>query len=82
MREQFSDALQGRKIPILTLDNKWYRLLDEGARAELSGTEEQLNELLKRQGKLNTETKAEKEADEGNHVHGGRGGEDRRRRTG
>lgn len=57
MREQFSDALQGRKIPILTLDNKWYRLLDEGARAELSGTEEQLNELLKRQGKLNTETK-------------------------
>ena len=57
MREQFSDALQGRKIPILTLDNKWYRLLDERARAELSGTEEQLNELLKRQGKLNTETK-------------------------
>ena len=57
MKEQFSEALQGKKIPILTLDNKWYRLLDEEARKSISGTEEQLNALLKRQGKLNTETK-------------------------
>lgn len=57
MKEQFSEALRGKKIPILTLDNKWYRLLDEETRKSVSGTEEQLNALLKRQGKLNTETK-------------------------
>ncbi len=56
-REVFSDALPGRKIPILTLDNKWYRLLDEPGKAAVKGLEEQLNTLLKRQGKLNTETK-------------------------
>lgn len=57
MKQDFSEALQGKKIPILTLDNKWYRLLDKKMRRELSGTEEQLNSLLKRQGKLNTEYK-------------------------
>lgn len=57
MKHQFSEALQGKKIPILTLDNKWYRLLDEETRKKISGTEAKLNELLKRQGKLNTETK-------------------------
>lgn len=58
MKKEFSEALRGKRIPILTLDNKWYKLLDEEARRALSGTEEQLNELLKRQGKLNTETKS------------------------
>lgn len=57
MKQDFSGALQGKRIPILTLDNKWYRLLDEETRKIVSGTEEQLNALLKRQGKLNTETK-------------------------
>ncbi len=57
MKEQFPGALQGKKIPILTLDNKWYRLLDEETKARMAGTEEKLNTLLKRQGKLNTETK-------------------------
>lgn len=57
MKQQFSEALQGKRIPILTLDNKWYRLLDEETRKKVSGTEAKLNELLKRQGKLNTETK-------------------------
>jgi len=57
MRQEFSEALQGKKIPILTLDNKWYRLLDEETRRSVAGTEEQLNNLLKRQGKLNTEIK-------------------------
>ena len=55
-QEVFRKTLQGKKIPILTLDNKWYRLLDEGTRASVKGVENQLNELLKRQGKLNTET--------------------------
>ncbi|MGN0166759.1 MAG: hypothetical protein ACI4AB_01840 [Acetatifactor sp.] len=57
MKQQFSEALRGKKIPILTLDNKWYKLLDEETRRAVSGTEEQLNNLLKRQGKLNTETR-------------------------
>lgn len=57
MKQEFSEALQGKRIPILTLDNKWYRLLDEEARKSVAGLETQLNELLKRQGKLNTETR-------------------------
>ncbi len=56
-QEAFRSALQGKKIPVLTLDNKWYRLLDEVGRASAKNLEEQLNELLKRQGKLNTDTK-------------------------
>lgn len=53
----FTEALQGKNIPILTLDNKWYRLLDDDAREEVKDIETQLNTLLKRNGKLNTETK-------------------------
>lgn len=57
MQQDFSEALRGKKVPLLTLDNKWYRLLDDEARRKLSGTEEKLNALLRRQGKLNTESK-------------------------
>lgn len=52
----FEAALSGKKIPYLTLDNKWHKIF-----AKLNGTPEmekcsaELNELLKRQGKLNTE---------------------------
>lgn len=56
-QELFLNALQGKKIPILTLDNKWYRLLDEAGKKTAGKLSEQLNELLKRQGKLNTETR-------------------------
>ena len=56
-REAFEQALKGKRIPILTLDNKWYKLLTEEARAEVAGLEEELNALLKRQGKLNAEIK-------------------------
>ncbi len=55
--EQFERALQGKEIPVLTLDSKWYRLLDELGRSSVKSMEDQLNALLKRQGKLNTETK-------------------------
>lgn len=53
----FTEALQGKNIPILTLDNKWYRLLDDAARGEVKDIETQLNALIRRNGKLNTETK-------------------------
>lgn len=56
-QEDFAQALKGKRIPILTLDNKWYKLLTPEARKQVSGLEQQLNTLLKRQGKLNTETK-------------------------
>ncbi len=56
--EIFLNALQGKKVPILTLDNKWYRLLNELERESVKEWEEQLNALLKRQGKLNTEMKS------------------------
>lgn len=56
-QDVFSDALQGKKIPMLTLDSKWYRLLNEIGREAVKDLEEQLNALLKRQGKLTTEMK-------------------------
>ncbi len=56
-KDVFLNALIGKKIPVLTLDNKWYRLLDELGRNTAKNLEEELNALLKRQGKLNTESK-------------------------
>lgn len=56
-KELFTAALQGKNIPILTLDNKWYRLLDEEERKAVKDIEDQMNALLKRQGRLNTDKK-------------------------
>lgn len=55
-QDAFYEALRGKNIPLLTLDNKWYKLLDEVGRASVKELEEQLNKLVQRQGKLNTET--------------------------
>lgn len=56
--EVFSSALREKKIPILTLDNKWHQLFartnPNKAALRLEG---ELTELLKQQGKANTETK-------------------------
>lgn len=60
-QEIFNQALQGKRIPILTLDNKWYQLLTKEAREEVSDLETQLNALLKQQGKLNSEVKSIKQ---------------------
>ena len=56
--ESYKQALKGKKVPILTLDNKWYRLFTmmEPDR-ELKRLEDALNDLLKQQGKMNTESK-------------------------
>ena len=57
--ETFREALVGKKIPILTLDNQWHKLFTQtGDNEEIHSLEENLNELLKRQGKLNTEIKS------------------------
>lgn len=56
--ELFKQALVGRKIPILTLDNKWHKLFTQAEySSEIKSTEKELNELIKRQGKINTECK-------------------------
>ncbi len=56
-KSQFENALYGKRLPILTLDNKWYRLLNKVGKAQVKPLETQLNDLLKRQGKINTESK-------------------------
>ena len=56
--DQYIQALEGKDIPILTLDNKWHRLFTQtGETKEIKGLTEEVNELLKRQGKLNTDMK-------------------------
>ena len=56
--EVFKEALVGKKIPILTLDNKWHKLFTQSEfTPELKGMEKSLNDMLKRQAKLNSETK-------------------------
>lgn len=56
--EVFIPALQDKKIPILTLDNTWHKLFTQtDASSEIMRLEKELNNLLKSQGKLNTDTK-------------------------
>ncbi len=54
----FMEALAGKKIPILTLDHKWISLFSQHEKTgEIQALEEQLNDLLKQQGKANTDLK-------------------------
>lgn len=56
--DDFKKALEGKKIPILTLDNTWHRLFTQtDPTPEIAELEEELNNLLKQQGKINTQTK-------------------------
>lgn len=56
--ESYEQALKGKSIPVLTLDNKWYKLFKNlGEHPVILEKVRTLNDLLKRQGKLNTETK-------------------------
>lgn len=57
--EVFREALIGKKIPILTLDNQWHKLFTQaGVNEEIQRLEDNLNDILKRQGKINTELKS------------------------
>ena len=56
--EVFIPALENKKIPILSLDNNWHRLFTQTEpNPEITALEEELNELLRQQGKNNTEYK-------------------------
>ncbi|MCM1122931.1 MAG: hypothetical protein NC416_10130 [Eubacterium sp.] len=56
--EVFQPALIGKKIPILTLDNKWHKLFTQREYTpEIKRLESEINKLLKRQAKVNEESK-------------------------
>ncbi len=56
--KDFSVFLQNKRIPICTLDQKWHKLFAlKGKPDEVVECEKELNELLKHQGKLNTDIK-------------------------
>lgn len=56
--EDFKRLIKKKKVPVLVLDQKWHRLFAiHGKTDDIKKTEAQLNELLGRQGKANTELK-------------------------
>jgi len=58
VEEVYIPALTDKKIPILTLDNKWHQLFTQrNSTKEIKVLENSINELLKRQGKLQTQVK-------------------------
>ena len=55
----FRPALKGKKIPIISLDNKWYKLMAGiDHTPEMIEKEKKLKDLLKQQGKINNELKS------------------------
>ncbi len=56
--ELYEQALAGKKVPVLTLDNKWYKLFTNLAELpRIQELEKRLNELIQRQGQLNVDSK-------------------------
>lgn len=63
--DKFKAALDGKNIPVLTIDNKWHRLFErttEGMPPDIAKLRDDLNELMKREAKLKTELRALKKA--------------------
>ena len=57
--EKYLAALSGKKIAAVTLDHKWHQLLTRvGKTRRITEKENELNELLRRQGKCTTETQS------------------------
>ncbi len=58
-----AELLRGKKVPILVLDQRWHKLFPGGVKpAHIAAIEENLNALLKEQGKLVNEIKDLKKA--------------------
>ena len=62
MSEITYEALKGLKdlksLPILTLDERWYHLVTDKIKTdEIRYWEKEVNELLKKQGQVNTDIK-------------------------
>ncbi len=55
---EYMNALAGKSIPILTLDDKWHQLFTQTEMTpEIESLSDELNELVERDGKIRTETK-------------------------
>lgn len=59
VEEKYRPAIAGKKLPIVTIDHKWHQLFArvEKTRA-ISEKEKELNELLRKQGKCNSDMKS------------------------
>ena len=54
----YMSALEGKSIPILTLDDKWHQLFTQTEMTpEIESLADELNALVERDGKIRTETK-------------------------
>lgn len=59
VEDKYIPALEGKKIAAVTLDHKWHQLFTRVDKTrKIVEKEQELNELLRRQGKCNTETKS------------------------
>ena len=59
VEDKYIPALEGKKIAAVTLDHKWHQLFTRVDKTrKIIEKEQELNELLRRQGKCNTETKS------------------------
>lgn len=56
--DKMISALSARKVPVATLDNKWHKLFAKVEKTdEVKEYEAKLNELLRKQGRINNEIK-------------------------
>ncbi|MCR5716584.1 MAG: hypothetical protein K6G23_07050 [Lachnospiraceae bacterium] len=56
--DDYKKMIEGKNVPILTLDHNWHRIFGQSRLTpELKVLEDEVNELLKQQGKVNTEAK-------------------------
>ncbi|MBQ8038799.1 MAG: hypothetical protein IJ274_02830, partial [Lachnospiraceae bacterium] len=59
VEEKYRPAIAGKKLPIVTIDHKWHQLFTRVDKTRaVTEKEQQLNELLRRQGKCNSEVKS------------------------
>lgn len=58
-KQAFKEALVGKKIPLLVLDHQWHKLFTQtGDNEKIHALENDVNELLKKQGRLNMDIKS------------------------
>ncbi len=56
--ELLKEKLAGTQVPVLTLDERWYKLIPEKEKTEeISNLETTVNDYLKKQGQVNTDLK-------------------------
>ena len=56
--DKMINALAAKKVPVATLDNKWHKLFTKVVKTdEVKEYEQKLNELLRKQGRINNEIK-------------------------